>query len=373
MPRRTEDYSIIERSGSPYWYYRVAGMTAYKSTGLLVKGTRRKDAEAWARAQYERASLGPEMPLVRWATSFFGSDCPRCSRLAEEGRPVTDGYRADCRHIVETDILTDELAGKAMGQIRKDDILAFRTRVVNRRGPTRIAQRVMSTLAVIFAEAELRELVERNPCHGIGKISAPARVSGIFSREEMVALFGSAPGQWGSIEAYTCFFLAAGTGLRRNEILALRWSDVSSSILRVESQFVRYSDKRSAPKSKRGRLTEIPHRVEEALEAWHKLTKFPEPESLIFCGPDGLRRGATWWLKAFRRAMSALKIDYTVRNLKPHSFRHTLVSRLRSSGGVSDKAIRDAIGHGTEAIQDRYTHQDEDSVRGIGKAVDEII
>ncbi|NNM55104.1 MAG: tyrosine-type recombinase/integrase [Spirochaetales bacterium] len=189
----------------------------------------------------------------------------------------------------------------------------------------------------------------------------------------MVALFGSAPGQWGSIEAYTCFFLAAGTGLRRNEILALRWSDVSSSILRVESQFVRYSDKRSAPKSKRGRLTEIPHRVEEALEAWHKLTKFPEPESLIFCGPDGLRRGATWWLKAFRRAMSALKIDYTVRNLKPHSFRHTLVSRLRSSGGVSDKAIRDAIGHGTEAIQDRYTHQDEDSVRGIGKAVDEII
>lgn len=348
-------------------------MTTYRSTGLRVKETRRKDVEAWARTQWEKASLDPEMPLLRWAMPFFGSECPRCSRLAEEGRPVTDGYRADCRHIVETDILPDDLASKPLSQIRKADVLAFRSRVISRRGPTRIAQRVMSTLAVIFAEAELRELVDRNPCHGIGKVAAPSKASGIFSREEMVALFSQIPGPWGTVEAYCCFFLAAGTGLRRNELLALRWADVSSNILRVESQFVRYSDKRSAPKSKRGRLTEIPSRVESALESWHRLTKFPDTESLIFCGPDGLRRGATWWLKAFRRAMVTLKIDYVTRNLKPHSFRHTLVSRLRTAGGVSDKAIRDAIGHGSEAIQDRYTHQDEDAVAGIGKIVDELL
>jgi integrase len=80
---------------------------------------------------------------------------------------------------------------------------------------------------VIFREALYREEINRDPTAGVGRVKYQKEERGIFTTEEFRALFhdhGYDP--WLDILDYTCFYLAAVTGLRRREFLALRWRHI---------------------------------------------------------------------------------------------------------------------------------------------------
>jgi integrase len=375
MGRVKERYSVIKRPGSPCWYYKTESMSGYKTTGLLIKEVRKLEAEAWARLRWqeESARIEPGQRLFDWAYPFFTKDCPRLTRFKEEGRYVSPLYIKHVRYYIEKNILPDPLSQKPIHEIRKSDVLAFRSRLISRRGSTAPAQKTMSVLGVIFSEAEYRELIDRNPCYKISQIKVQERQAGIFSQDEIRALFSDAPGPWKSLEAYTCFFLVAGTGMRRNEALALRWCDISpDGLIRIERQFLGDSSDISAPKCQKTRMSEVPSRVLEALSAWRVATHFQADDDLLFCDSFGYRRRNKWWSYHFHCAVCASGIDPAKRGLKPHSFRHTLNTRLRASGKLSDKKIRDALGWSAEAMQDGYTHQDRDAVAGIGQVANEV-
>ena len=373
MGRTQEPYSVIERAGSPFWYYKTEWMAAYKSSGLRKKEVRRKEAEAWARQQWENRHRLPGQTLGAWATPFFTPDCPRVRRFREERRSITNAYIHDSRKLLENEILTDEICALPIAEIRKSDVLDYRSRLIARVGMTRKAQKTMTILGVIFAEAEYRERIDRNPASGIGKIRVDLREPGVFGVEDMRLLFGQCPGPWGTVELWTCFYLAAGTGMRRNEILALRWQDVAGDVIRVDSQFVRGSMELSAPKWGHARTVPIPSKVKAALANWRGLSAHPADADLIFCDTAGGRRGETWWMKGFRRALAAVSIDWESRHLKPHSFRHSLVTRLHSAGRVSQALVMRSVGHLGESVHAEYDHDDMDAMRDVGRAVDEII
>jgi len=88
------------------------------------------------------------------------------------------------------------------------------------------------------------------------------------------------------------------------------------------------------------------------------------PKDLVFCYADGTRFGNTWWRKRFVRAMEKAGIDRVSRNLKPHSFRHSLNTILRDAGKDPAK-IRAALGWKQELTQDGYTHFDEDHFKDL--------
>ena len=94
-------------------------------------------------------------------------------------------------------------------------------------------------------------------------------------------------------------------------------------------------------------------------------------DDLVFRYPDGSRFGGTWWQKHFRYAMKACGIDYESRNLKPHSFRHTLNTLLRERSYDADK-IRASMGWSNSDVQDGYTHWHAGSFEEQRKIVDTI-
>lgn len=69
--------------------------------------------------------------------------------------------------------------------------------------------------------------------------------------------------------------------------------------------------------------------------------------------------------------MTHAGIDYKSRNLKPHSFRHTLNTLLRNAGQDPAK-IRATLGWQQEKTQDNYTHWQIEDLRDQSKVVDDL-
>ncbi len=102
-------------------------------------------------------------------------------------------------------------------------MLDLRSRLLAKRSPATV-NKALGIVKVIFREALYREEINRDPTAGASKIKERKKERGIFTGEELRALFpDSGYGPWRDIHDYTCFYLAAVTGLRRGEILALRW------------------------------------------------------------------------------------------------------------------------------------------------------
>ena len=123
------------------------------------------------------------------------------------------------------------------------------------------------------------------------------------------------------------------------------------------------------PKWNRTRTVPLPRRTAEALKVLRSESMHILPNSFVFCNSEGNRINLSWFYERFKKVMINTGIDVKSRNLKPHSFRHTLNTMLRDAG-YSDRKIRATLGWSQEQIQDSYTHFDIQHLRGQADIVD---
>jgi integrase len=158
---------------------------------------------------------------------------------------------------------------------------------------------------------------------------------------------------------YPIVITALATGIRRGELLGLRWQDVDldNARLRVERSLeeTRAEGLRfKSPKTKHGRRTiSLPGAAVAALRKHRKaqqerylalgLGKVPA-EALIFPAWDGKPRHPDGLSKQFTEMMSRIGLPVTL-----HALRHTHASQL-ISGGVDVLTISRRLGHGSPAI-----------------------
>jgi integrase len=154
--------------------------------------------------------------------------------------------------------------------------------------------------------------------------------------------------------------VALGTGLRRSELLALRWKDVTltAGVLRVEralEQTQRGGLVFKEPKTKYGRRTvTLPVSTIAALRAhWTAqqqqrlilgLGKAPE-DALAFSELDGAIRSPNALTKEWQLAMRQIGL----KGVTLHSLRHTHASALIHAG-LDVLTISRRLGHGSPAI-----------------------
>jgi integrase len=158
---------------------------------------------------------------------------------------------------------------------------------------------------------------------------------------------------------YPIAVLALATGLRRGELLAVRWRDIDldGATLRVEQaleQTKRGGLVFKSPKTKYGRRTvTLPPSAVAELRAHRKaqaerrlalgLGKAPE-DSLVFASWDGSTRSPNALTKEWTLAMGRAGLKATF-----HSLRHTHASTLIASG-LDVLTISRRLGHGSPAI-----------------------
>jgi integrase len=145
--------------------------------------------------------------------------------------------------------------------------------------------------------------------------------------------------------------VAAFSGLRLGELLALRWRDVdwprsALTISRAVSAGVEGS-------TKSGRVRQVPmaDQAAAALERLSRRGEFVRADDYVFCNAYGRRLDDS----ALRRRYKAARDAIGMRPLRWHDLRHTFGSLL-VAGGVDLVSVKDAMGHAELATTSRYLH-----------------
>ena len=149
--------------------------------------------------------------------------------------------------------------------------------------------------------------------------------------------------------------VALSTGLRRGELLGLRWQDVElvERRLSVVQQVVR--NEVTAPKSRAGRRSVGLGAVAlDALEEQWTSSKYRTPESLVFSHPAlGTALDPS---KLSKYARAALRKAGVPDSFRPwHGLRHTALTET-AAAGVPGMFVQAKAGHAHGSTTERYLH-----------------
>jgi integrase len=152
---------------------------------------------------------------------------------------------------------------------------------------------------------------------------------------------------------YTAFVLEIGTGLRRGELLALRWKDIDlkKGTLTVRETMGRVTkangDRKTMlvfqpPKTERSkRVIKLKDNIIKILQAHQLATgKRDKPEELVFSNDKGLPLDPRSFAAGFGRLLERAGIPKT----SFHALRHTVAIML-IQGGALVKNVQDLLGH----------------------------
>jgi integrase len=240
-----------------------------------------------------------------------------------------------------------ELGSLRFSEVRRVDLQDFADRLCGDGLDPSTVRNTLMPLRAIFRRAVARGEVAVNPTSGLELPAMEGARDRIASPTEAAELLAALPERDRALWATAMY-----AGLRRGELLALRWEDVdlAGGVIHVERS---WDAKEGAvgPKSRAGRRTvPIPavlrdHLVEHKLRSGRHVglvfgTSYAQP----FTPSNVRKRANAAWLRA---------------RLEPiglHECRHTFAS-LMIAAGVNAKALSAYMGHSSVTITlDRYGH-----------------
>ncbi len=223
-----------------------------------------------------------------------------------------------------------------------------------------------------------QELVHRNVAALAAAPPARREEMRALSREEMRRLFAALEGE----RLRALLITSATLGLRRGELIALRWSDVDleRAVLQVRRTGSRIEKRyvEGPPKSERSRRAiSLPSAVvamlrrQSAAVAEEKLRLGSAwlDEDRVFPAEGGGPIGQNTIRKALGRALERADLQH----LRVHDLRHTAATALLTAGG-SLRDVQEMLGHTSYAFTaDRYTHVLEDQRKATADRIDQAL
>ena len=308
-----------------YWYRHRGGPLLMKFDGATVAAAHASEAEgvqaiaAAYSAPHVRAA--PAVMTIRDVVSRYRSAPDGFGRLAAS---TAKQWTFWLDEIVNEFGSLPTHALKAKGV--RSAFIAWRDK---RSATPRSADYGMQVLKRVLSFAVDRELIERNPAEGIGNLYQSSRADIVVEEHELNGILANV-----TKEAASAIRLAAATGMRRGDLIALKWANVSETSIEFGTG------------KSRGRSRPIVPLTDEALAVIKQLQE--DRAALIAAGeiPSAFvltTRHKTPWSKdgltqAFIRGAKAAGVD---KNL--HDLRGTAVTKLVLAG-LSDPVIAELIG-----------------------------
>lgn len=222
-----------------------------------------------------------------------------------------------------------------MGDVRLSRVTpALMQELLDSQASAATANALRRYLKGAFKQAVTRGLLYTNPLAGIEAFHAPDTKRGIWQPDEMHRFLDAAPNP----TMRALFTVAMFAGLRRGELLALPWRNVSANGVKVDRTWTRGGTV-GPPKTPSGvRVVPIHADVYDAIVAG----RVGREGDLAFPSAAGTMFGGGNLGRAFR----ATKKDAGVPDIRFHDMRR-IAATLWARAGASPKEIQMLLGHAT--------------------------
>lgn len=209
----------------------------------------------------------------------------------------------------------------------------------------------------IMGRAKRKGWIGANPCEDAERVSVKRSDEfNVLSVEQVHAVARAAASELLS----ALFTVAAFTGLRQGELLALRWQhvDFASRILHVRRNLPAGTSEEEAPKSHRVRSVPLSDQAIVALDGVSRREHFTGPDDLVFCSVVGGHLDDDNVRDAFYAALDAAGLGHLRTKDDPivfHDLRHKM-GTLCAAAGIDLRRIQSWMGHADIQTTMRYLH-----------------
>ncbi|MGE5674566.1 MAG: tyrosine-type recombinase/integrase [Mycobacterium leprae] len=205
--------------------------------------------------------------------------------------------------------------------------------------------RRIDTIRSFFRFCVEQEYLEHDPTAKIRSPKADQALPVYFHENELQLLLSMPERKkWGNwLRDKAILHLLAFTGVRRSELIALRWEDVwfDQKVIRVMG------------KGRQERCVPMNNVLAEVLWAYLQSQLPVAPGRAAFLSRTGRPMAASSLYDLFKKYVRAAGLDY--QRFSPHKVRHTFATMLLARG-VDLRTIQELLGHNDVSSTQIYTH-----------------
>lgn len=241
---------------------------------------------------------------------------------------------------------------------------------------SRSVKYIYSILNEALNHAVKWRLIPQNPASAVESPLQVKKPVQIWTPAETRSFLDAAKGN----RFFTLFVMALSTGMRRGELLALKWHDVDfqTGIIQVNYTLSKQRTIKPAKTDKSQRQVVVTDNILEILSR-HKARQSAERlkaglkyqnDNLIFCSRLGTPLNAE---NIAKRYFYPLIEKAKVRKIRFHSLRHCSATMALAKDS-SLKVISERLGHSTiKTTGDIYAHASIEAQLGVAQKIDEIM
>ena len=212
------------------------------------------------------------------------------------------------------------------------------------------------------------QIAARNPVEAVDPLPEIRKEMALWTAGQAAAFLDHAL----THRLHALFYVAMATGLRRGEIMGLRWSDIGANTLQVRQTIVRAGKELvvTTPKTKSGeRRVGIAPDVLAVLDGHRERQQAEKAQARDAWASTGLvftdKLGRFLQPHTITRCLQAIALAANVPAIRFHDLRHLHASMCIRSG-MDPRALADRLGHARASFTlDTYAHLFEERVQPI--------
>jgi integrase len=201
--------------------------------------------------------------------------------------------------------------------------------------------KIRNIMSALYSHAIRWEWADKNPITSVRQSAKRQKAPDVLTPEEIVALLSELPNP-----LRTIIELDAFTGLRRGELIGLRWDDVDFEqlLLHVRRSVVAMVE--GAPKTEASQKdVPLDAQTAESLFVWRRTSPYPGPGDWVFASPAKKGKQPYWPGTLWRYyGKPALKRAEITKHVTYHTFRHTF-GTLLNANGENPKVVQELLRH----------------------------
>jgi len=206
----------------------------------------------------------------------------------------------------------------------------------------------------VFREAVDNGLCDRNPSRHLKAPRIAETPREAFTLDEAKRILGYIM-DYDQSRIGTAVLTLLLTGLRRGELLGLKWSDIDGNLLTV-NRSVFLENLKPTVVERQAKTAASLRTIPLVPEAAHRIRELPKTGEFVFA----TKSGSIWHPRNFSRDYAVFferlrEAEPSVRYLSPHACRHTFATLMNEA--CSDiRTVQLILGHTDIKTTSRYTH-----------------